>query len=171
MQCWEDLGYRRIIKICSLVNTSTIEFVDQEINGLSYKFYEGIWTKIPDFSLYPVKKSGNVFTFGVENIIPSKDEFAIIFESRIKIDKEGLYEFYINSNDGSQLFIYDILVIDNDGLYGAEKEVQGKIKLSSGMHPVRINYFQAGGGLFPGVKYSGPGVEKQTIPASVLFIN
>jgi len=155
----------------SFTKTSRIEFINPETNGLTYKYFEGIWTSLPDFSKLPVIKSGNVYTFGLENIIPARDEFALIFEGKIQIEKEGIYEFYINSNDGTCLFISNKLVVDNDGPHGAEIEVSGKIKLSPGLFPVRLNYFQAGGGLFLSVKYSGPGIEKQTIPASVLFRN
>jgi hypothetical protein len=37
------------------------------------------------------------------------------------------------------------------------------------MHLIRLNYFQAGGGMFLRVQYSGPDFEKQDVPAMVLF--
>ena len=44
----------------------------------------------------------------------------------------------------SELFIDDQLVIDHDGLHGAEDK-DGVIQLSAGMHALRINFFEAGG--------------------------
>ena len=80
-----------------------------------------------------------------------------------------MYEFFIQSNDGTKLFIDNRLVIDHDGPHGADIEKTGKIKLSEGMHPIRLNYFQAGGGMYLRVQYSGPEIEKQEVPAMVLF--
>ncbi|HSH20195.1 MAG TPA: hypothetical protein VLA03_07065 [Draconibacterium sp.] len=45
----------------------------------------------------------------------------------------------------------------------------GKINLKKGVHPIKLEYFQAGGGMFLSVKYSGPGIIKQELPASTLL--
>jgi hypothetical protein len=116
-----------------------------------------------------VIKSGKVYTLGLDKIIPNKDEYALTFNGKIQIKKDGDYAFFIMSNDGSRLFIDDKLVIDHDGAHGADMEKTGKITLKAGLHPIRLNYFQAGGGMFLRVNYSGPGIEKQEIPAMVLF--
>jgi alpha-L-rhamnosidase len=153
----------------SNTKTNFVDFIDPQINGLTYKYYEGVWMKLPDFSKYPVIKSGTVYEFGLDQIIPTKDEYALTFEGKIQIKKDGLYEFTIQSNDGTKLFIDNQLVVDHDGPHGAEIEKAGSVKLSAGMHPIRLNYFQAGGGMFLRVQYSGPDFEKQDVPAMVLF--
>ena len=63
------------------------------------------------------------------------------------------------------------MVIDNDGEHNEDEEKKGKIVLSKGTYPLRLNYFNAGGGLYLRVQYSGPGIEKQDIPAMMLFQN
>ena len=88
---------------------------------------------------------------------------------KLLIRKAGTYEFFLRSNDGSRLFIDNQMVIDNDGPHSADSEKQGQVELSEGMHPIRLHYFQAGGGMFLELKYAGSGVEKQTIPATVIF--
>lgn len=153
----------------SFVKTNYIDFVNPEVNGLTYKYYEGIWIKLPDFPKLPVVKSGIVYEFGLDKIIPTKDEYALTFEGMIEIKKDGIYEFFIQSNDGTKLFINNQLVVDHDGPHGADMEKTGKIILSKGMHPIRLNYFQAGGGMYLLVQYSGPGTEKQKVPAAILF--
>ncbi|MCX6226412.1 MAG: PA14 domain-containing protein [Bacteroidia bacterium] len=153
----------------SFTKTNYIDFINPEINGLTYKYYEGIWTKIPDFSKLPVIKTGTVYEFGLDKIVPAKDEFALSFEGKIRIENDGMYEFFIQSNDGTRLFINSEQVIDHDGPHGADIEKSGRIKLTKGSHPIRLNYFQAGGGLYLRVQYSGPGIEKQDVPAMVLF--
>ena len=127
--------------------------------------------KLPDFSKQKVVKTGTVYEFGLDKIIPTQDEFALSFKGSLKIEKAGNYEFFIQSNDGSKLFIDNKLVIDHDGPHGADIEETGKFFLTEGMHPVKLDYFQAGGGLYLSVKYSGPGIEKQVLPARYLFKN
>lgn len=153
----------------SFTKTNYIDFVNSEINGLNYKYYEGIWVKIPDFKKFPVIKTGTVYEFSLEKIYPSKDEFALSFSGIIEIANEGPYQFFIQSNDGTRLFINDKQVIDHDGPHGADIEKSGDITLKKGRHPIRLDYFQAGGGLYLRVQYSGPGVEKQDVPPMILF--
>ena len=153
----------------SYITTSHIEFIDTTANGLTVNYYDGAWQKLPDFSKLPVVKTGKVFTFSLEKISSAKDQFALTFEGNILIKEAGVYNFFLQSNDGSRLFIDNKMVADNDGGHSADSEKSGKIELTSGMHSIRLHYFQAGGGMFLDVKYAGPGVEKQTIPAAVIF--
>ena len=153
----------------SFTKTNYIDFVNPKVNGLNYKYFEGEWMKLPDFSKFPVIKSGKVYKFGLDQIIPTKDEYALTFEGMIQIKNDGSYEFFIQSNDGSRLFIDNKLVIDHDGPHGADIEKTGKISLSTGNHPIRLQYFQAGGGMYLLVQYTGPGIDKQEVPAAVLF--
>ncbi|GAB1452158.1 glycoside hydrolase family 78 protein [Draconibacterium sp.] len=153
----------------STVQNGCIEFIDPNLNGLQYKYYEGKWMKLPDLSKQTVLKTGTVYEFGLDKIIPTKDEFALSFSGAINIEADGGYEFFIQSNDGSKLYIDNRLVIDHDGPHGAEIEKSGKIELIKGMHPIRLDYFQAGGGLYLKVKFTGPGIKKQELPARYLF--
>jgi hypothetical protein len=149
--------------------TANIHFVNPEINGLKFHYYEGKWTSLPDFSKFDEKKSGTVYEFGLNKIYPHKDEFAVMFEGKIAIQKTGDYLFYVKSNDGSCLYVNNQLVVNHDGLHGADLEKTGKIRLNKGIYPIKLNYFQAGGGMFLRVQYSGPEIEKQEIPAMNLF--
>ncbi|MDB4583603.1 family 78 glycoside hydrolase catalytic domain [Draconibacterium sp.] len=147
----------------------TIDFIDPKNNGINFKYYEGVWQKLPDFNKQEIVKRGIVYALGLDQINPNQDEFGLVFTSNMMIETEGEYEFYLMSNDGSKLFIDKHLIINFDGLHGADSEKKGKIFLTKGMHPVKLEYFQAGGGLFLKLHYSGPGIEKQEIPATVFF--
>lgn len=146
-----------------------VDFVDPAVNGLTVSYYEGAWTKLPDFAKLSVVKTGTVYDFSLRKISSAKDLFALKFEGKIQIKKAGLYNFFLQSNDGSRLLIDNKIIVDNDGSHGADAEKSGKIMLVSGSHPVKLLYFQAGGGMFLDVKYEGPGVEKQSIPATVIL--
>jgi len=153
----------------SFTKTNYIDFINPEINGLNYNYYDGAWMKLPDFARLSPVKTGRVYKFGLDKIVSVKDEFALSFSGVIEIKKDGQYTFYIQSNDGTKLFINNQLVIDHDGPHGADIEKTGKITLQKGRYPIKLNYFQAGGGMYLRVQYSTPGIEKQDVPAMVLF--
>jgi hypothetical protein len=61
-----------------------------------------------------------------------------------------------------------MMLINNDGLHPVV-EVSKSIKLTKGLHPVSVRYFQEGGRNGLKVSWKGPGIEKQEIPAGALF--
>ena len=69
------------------------------------------------------------------------ENFAIRFRGELAVDTPGLYHFGLYSDDGSKLYIDGTLVVDNDGIHAAMGK-RGSIKLTTGMHPVEIHYFQ-----------------------------
>ncbi len=153
----------------SFAKSNYIDFINPEYNGLVYKYYDGAWMKIPDFSTLTPTKTGRVYKFSLDDIISTRDEFALTFDGKIQIREEGNYLFYLQSNDGSKLFINNQLIIDHDGPHGADIEKSGMITLTKGTFPIKISYFQAGGGMYLSLKYSGPGIVKQEVPAMILF--
>jgi len=149
--------------------TQKIQFVDPLLNGLTWYYFEGQWEKLPDFDQLKMRKSGHIFQFGVDKIITEKDEFGLVIEGKIQIAETGWYTFYTMSNDGSCLYLDNQLVVNNDGAHGPQ-EKSGGIFLQKGFHPIRLTYFQAGGGLALQVKISGPGLDKQEITPDLLFL-
>lgn len=135
--------------------------------GLTYSYYEGTWASLPNFaSLNPVK-SGSVSNFSLSPR-NRNDNFAFQFSGEIQISSTGDYTFYTASDDGSQIYINNKLVVDNNGLHG-KTERSGKISLASGRHAIKVTYFEKTGGEVLEVRYAGPGVSKRIIPDNVLF--
>ncbi|MBN1349412.1 family 78 glycoside hydrolase catalytic domain [candidate division KSB1 bacterium] len=147
---------------------SEITFVDPEVNGLDVALYEGEWVKLPDFNALTPKTSRSVWHIGLDEIELPKYNFALVFKGFIEIAQPGEYKFYTTSNDGSRLFINGKLVVENDGEHGAE-ERSGSIALKVGKHPIEVHYFQSGGSTALEASFEGPGIEKQCIPAHLLF--
>jgi len=67
--------------------------------------------------------------------------FGIQYRGVITIKESGLYRYRILSDDGSKLYIDDILVIDNDGIHESISKT-GEIYLAPGTYPIRVDYFQ-----------------------------
>jgi len=153
-----------VIKKAGAINPVQMREVDP---GLTYKYTHGIYRMVNDFLDVPPLKTGVISEFNIE---PREKEqfFSFEYEGYINIPIEGEYTFYLATNDGGRLYIDGYLVINNDGLHPIV-EVNKTIKLKAGLHPISVKYFQEGGrnGLI--VSWQGPGIEKQEIPASVLF--
>lgn len=149
--------------------TNRIVFIDTLKNGINYKYYIGAWSRLPDFSKLKPTRTGRVYNISLNEFDNLDEKFAILFTGNIEFKSGGAYNFLLISNDGSKLFIDDKLVIDADGPHSFAGE-PGTIDLTKGIHRIRIEYFQMGGGKGLELLYDGPGIEKQIIPADVLII-
>jgi hypothetical protein len=146
--------------------TSPLE-VKNPKSGILYEYYEGYWKNLPAFNGLPAKRSGIIDQF----VIPennSGENFAVRYNGYIKIPVDGLYTFYINSDDGADLVIDDNLVVDNDGQH-APVELSGTAVLKAGYHQIKVGFFQAGGGKAFDVSIEGSGLQKQIISTDFLF--
>lgn len=77
-----------------------------------------------------------------------KTEFAIRYEAALNVGKDANYTFRLVSDDGAKLFIDDMEIIDNDGLAsGGVKEGKRVVHLVKATHLIRVDYFQADGGV------------------------
>ncbi|MCA9734647.1 MAG: chitobiase/beta-hexosaminidase C-terminal domain-containing protein [Deferribacteres bacterium] len=96
------------------------------------------------------------------------DDFAFVFKGYINVPQEGLYEFFLNSNDGSVLSLNNTVLIDNDGPHGPI-ERSTKTSLRKGYHKFELKYFQMGGGKELTLQWQGPDMLRTDIPASAFF--
>jgi len=96
------------------------------------------------------------------------NKFSMEWTGAIKIDKTDNYTFYLNSDDGSWLWIDDTLVVDNGGVHGLQ-EAQGTIRLRKGVHKIRIRYFQIGGVAILRVFWANSREPKTLLPPEVLL--
>ncbi|MEL7496483.1 MAG: PVC-type heme-binding CxxCH protein [Planctomycetota bacterium] len=99
----------------------------------------------------------------------TRDKFVNVFQSNLVVSEAGVYQFFISSDDGSTLYLDDKLLINNDGDHGMS-EKRGKVNLKPGRYPIRVNYFNSGGGNGLRVAWSGPGFKKQPIAIDRLFV-
>ncbi|MEM7134023.1 MAG: putative Ig domain-containing protein [Chloroflexota bacterium] len=131
------------------------------LSQLSYDYYHGTWSSLPDFSGPVLVKSGTVDTFTIE---PRErdNEFGFRFRGTVYLPTDGTYTFYTTSDDGSKLWINEQLVVSNDGTHPMI-EKSGTVSLNEGLHTIRVEYFERGGGQGLEVRYAGPGIPKQPI--------
>jgi hypothetical protein len=135
--------------------------------GLLYDYYAGLYRMVNDFNREEPVKSGQVAGFTID---PRESEtfFGFDFKGYIHVPESGLYTFYLKSNDGSKMYLAEELIIDNDGLHPAVERSR-TLALKKGYYPLVVKYFQEGGTNMLSVSWKGPGLDKQKIPASVLY--
>ena len=134
--------------------------------GLLYDLFEGAFSKLPEIE--PLKPVGGGTVSGfILNPRRQDTNFAFRFTGFIDVPVTGVYRFFLRSDDGSRMWMDGALLVDNDGLHGAQ-ERWADIALEKGLHPVVVGMFQQSGDFALGVSWSGPGLAKQVVPASAL---
>ncbi|RKY53986.1 MAG: hypothetical protein DRP93_05690, partial [Candidatus Neomarinimicrobiota bacterium] len=128
--------------------------------GIESRFYKGKFGATPNYLTMTPDKISKIDQFRLENIKSVPTHYALLFIGSVNIKKVGEYVFYCGSNDGSKLYVDNMLLIDNDGGHGY-LEKYGKIKLDEGVHKIELRYFQQGGGQELKVSWKGPGFEKR----------
>ncbi|HZG24158.1 MAG TPA: PA14 domain-containing protein, partial [Chitinophagaceae bacterium] len=129
-------------------------------NGLKYRYYEGTYTSLPDFStLAPVVRSGLTPNVIISNSRP--DNYAYIWEGYINITNPGQYTFETISDDGSKLYFNTFYapgataLVNNDGLH-ASVSATGNINIPAvGLYPIAITFFESTGGETMQIFWSG----------------
>jgi hypothetical protein len=87
----------------------------------------------------------------------------------INVTQAGDHAFRLYSDDGAELSIDDRVIIDHDGLHGAEPPKDGTVNLTTGYHALKIRHFEAGGDQRITLQWRPPGATGFTlVPNSVL---
>ena len=118
--------------------------------GLTYKYFEGQWSRLPDFKKLVPRGKGIIK--GVDLEARQQDDlFSILWEGEINIPVAGTYYFETYSDDGSKLYIgeYDSsanAVVDNDGSHAAQYAGGYYTFSTPGKYPIAVSYYNVYGG-------------------------
>lgn len=158
--------------VTTLIETNKLDYLDpvvlqNPVNGIEYKYYEGNFLSVFDFKSMPPLKTGTLENF---DLTPAEkeDHYGFKFTGYIKIPTKGSYQFYTLTDDGSVLYINDKQVVGNDGSH-APLEATGTIALKEGYHSFTLLYFEDYEGQEVNVMYEGNGIKKQPVQASMLY--
>lgn len=140
-----------------------------EPGRIRYQTYAGQWPWVPDYRNLKAAKTGASETISAA-VCPEAPGGGALFEGYFHAPAEGDYTFIASSDGGSQVFLHDCRVIDDDfGRSGAA--VSGTIRLAAGWHPLRVHYRHAQGARQLTLEYSGPGIARQIVPSGALGIS
>ncbi len=163
-------AYSMVVLLKDITLSTPLKAPDNPANtvaGLDYQYYEGSWSNLPDYTTLTPVKSGTATSADI-TVRNRTDQYGIRYKGYINVPTDGLYTFYTSSDDGSKLLIGTTEVVSNDGVHAAI-EKSGTIGLKAGKHAITILFFQGSGGQELTARYEGPGISKQTIPASALY--
>ncbi|MFT7631032.1 MAG: cytochrome c553 [Mariniblastus sp.] len=143
---------------------------DQEINdiatyllrenatgsAINFAYYEGSWEKLPEFRQLKPKSTGVANGFDIY-VGAKKDNYGVVFTGFWETKTDAEYQFRISSDDGSRVLVDGKSVIDNDGLHGMGWK-QSKAKIPTGIHEVRVEFFEKTSGEGLQIEVSGGGL-------------
>jgi DUF1680 family protein len=137
--------------------------------GLDYKYYEGSWKNLPDFSKLEVKKKGTVENFEL-SMQDQNDNFGVVFSGYLKITEKGEYTFSTRSDDGTRLTLAGKQLVLNDGVHDFISVPSKPVLLSPGFYPLEVEFFEGSGGEGLEIStYSPVDGKWNRIPKSILY--
>mgnify|MGYP002630144238 CR=1 FL=1 len=153
MKSFAERAFRRPVEAAEiepfvqLVLRHQIEPVVPMVDGiqdLTYRVYEGKWSKLPDFDkLHPIA-TGKLPKGHLDIGVAKRNEhYGVVFEGKLTAKRAGEYTFEMASDDGARILINGTKVVEHDGLHGQTLK-KGKIKLNGGEHSIRVEYFAYG---------------------------
>ena len=86
----------------------------------------------------------------------------------IEAPREGSYFFRVNADDGARLWL-DGRVVGEGLVPDRPNMVEVSVNLTAGRHPIRVDYFQRGGGKVLELWWTPPGGQHQVVPPSALW--
>jgi alpha-L-fucosidase len=159
-------------KPVSAVSTATFEqeqLLDPAYEGkpgLKYKYFEGSWEKLPDFTKLSALKTGITPDINL-NEKKQASNYGFTFNGYINVPENDVYAFFLSSDDGSKLIIDDLKVLDFDGMHGmSDKRMD--VALSAGLHRISIQFFQHDGDDGLKLEWKQTGKERKLVDKSVL---
>ncbi len=143
--------------------------IDPVERGLRFQLFGGKWKKSGDLVGKAPMLSGSIGRISTR-FKTNKKNFAVVYESNLKLKESGEYSFYPSSDgrvelfiDGAQVNLYSVGNKNNS-------QVSGTAILSSGYKKIRIVYMSSDGRKSLKLLWSGPNLPKQNINNSgVLF--
>ncbi len=140
-------------------------------NGLTYKYFEGDFNMLPDFTALTPVKTGTRANIDLGVRTPGIiDHYALIWNGYINLPAAGTYTFETVSDDGSKVYFntpYSATgnsLVNNDGLH-APTSASGTITVqTAGAYPITITFFEKNGGETMELYWSGPGITRQRVP-------
>ena len=137
------------------------------VSGIDYRYYEGWWDVLPDFSKLTAEAKGK--TDSINLFMRAKnDSFGLVFTGYIKAPEKGNYTFSINSDDGSRLTIGNKPIATYDGLHNTDSSVSGAIRLEKGYHSFKLEYFDHNLWESLNLSWAGPSFSKKSVGAADL---
>lgn len=142
--------------------------VDQLSAGLLWREIGGIRSKVESYFPPDVARSGVLSGPRLSSDHAGSDAFALEYRAWLDFPESGRWILELSSDDGSQLYVRDKLVVDCDGLHSS-MAVRGELDLDAGLQPVRLLFFEARGEEALRLRWALEGEDLAVIPDDAFF--
>ena len=137
-----------------ILSSSADKLISSDLTNVTFKFYRETWDKLPDFDMFKAETVGKVPGNWFDISLATRNvSFGFVFEGDLFVDTDGRYDFVLDSDDGSELFIDNKSVLKFDGIHSMGSPKKTKVNLLKGTHKVRLHYFQKEHGLGLSLKW------------------
>lgn len=156
---WQGPGVAKVvIPLTNLTSTS---------QGLTGTYYTGTSFNSKVMSRIDPTIDFNWGTNAPNNQLPA-DNVSIRWTGGLYVPVSGTYNFHVQSDDGTRLWVNDKQII-NDWTDHGMKENTGTMYLTAGVkYPIKLEYYERGGSAAARLLWSGPNTPKAVIPHDML---
>jgi len=113
------------------------------VKGLQQHYGDNVfdYNKITEIELAEINIPETQIGEGKFPGVEKTSQFCMVLYSTMEIELEGCYEFSLNSDDGSTLWIEDEIALNNDGGHQMKLK-KDTIGLTKGKYDIKLWYFQ-----------------------------
>ncbi|MBL8064524.1 MAG: alpha-L-fucosidase [Chthonomonadaceae bacterium] len=134
--------------------------------GVTAKVYDGAVDALPMFEALRPESTQNIES--IRLIDAKRENYSVVYSGYLEVTLDEAYEFALQSDDGSRLWIDGQLVVDNDGLHSSQVKT-GVAPLAKGLHHLRVEWFNKSGGADLALRLGVAGRQLQPVAGSALF--
>lgn len=132
-------------------------------NGLRGEYFAGeLWEGQPLFT-----RVDPLLLFAWPEPEPWPDSFSARWTGALTAATDGVYRFRIHADDGARLWL-DGELVGESVTPDTVNLIEAEVPLDAGAHPIRVDYFQRGGGKALELWWQPPGGDWQPVPPSAL---
>jgi glucose/arabinose dehydrogenase len=126
-----------------------------------------------DFTGTEVTRTDRVVDFDWGSGAPiggiGSDTFSVRWTGQVQAQFSGAHTFHVRADDGVRLWVNNQLLVDK-WIDQSPTEWSGTISLTAGTrYPIRIDYYENGGGAVAQLRWSHAAIPKSVIPRSQLY--
>ncbi len=117
-----------------------------KIKGVVFKYYRNTFNFVDEMNAATPTEQGNSESIQLPQFAKRQDlkePFGVTFEGYINVPNDGIYDFELESDDGSVLMIDEETIVNIDGVHNL-RSMSGIAPLKKGFHRLRLKYFQNG---------------------------
>ncbi|MCL4107752.1 UNVERIFIED_CONTAM: hypothetical protein GTU68_027137 [Idotea baltica] len=112
---------------------------------------------------------GSLGNISENKFVDLGDDFIIIADGYLNIEKDMQATFRMWSDDGSKLYIDEKLIVDHDGSHGVSAK-EANVALNKGFHSFRIEYFNGKEDKFLSFNWKPEGAGSfELVPAAIIY--